>query len=749
MKKIIGICSTLVVLSLSATETVLPETRQALVKRGIKELVFVKRLTYDANHYYTEHINSTWNPGSSLCVLNIETGHVRDVLPAMTNGVFERYDVSFDAKRVIFSWKRNHPDGYRIYEANIDGSNLRQLTFPQTDEADLVAKYRKFPHYHHGTDDMQPCYLPDGGIVFVSSRCQYGILCDGPDDFTTTVLYRMDADGRNMRPLSRSSVSETAPSMLPDGRILYTRWEYVSKGAVSVKCLWAMRPDGTASSEIYGNDIAFPPTLNYGRAIPGVPNQYVVAGVPHCPQNNVGAIIRLDMSKPIRTTEPMTSMTPLVDIRAEPGFDFRDSLSSDWKRDRNGLGGLYADPYPLAMDCFLVSHKPANMGKWKDPVGYGLYLLNGKGNVELLHRDTLISCWRPIPLVVRPVPPVLASSLNATLAKNKQAVCMVQDIYHGLVDVPRGTIKYIRILEQIPRPWAAQSKDMFEQYDQQHIVITKDTHLGLTVQHGVVPVEKDGSAHFIVPAFGNVFFQALDQNYMAVQTERTYVNYMPGETRSCIGCHETPESASKTMNVEKVGRSASFAFARKPSLPGPQIGETCGQRALHYESDVQPVFDTHCVSCHSGAKPKAGLNLSSDKTLLFNVSYENLVPERRKGKDNFDRGVLGLIIGENHPKTGHVQYLPAWSLGSHTALLAGIIGAPVTHVQDAGRLIEKHTAVAKKMTFEERVKVTNWIDTNAQYYGSWWFRRNKEHYTNHPDFRRVPTFEDAIRMTEK
>ena len=46
---------------------------------------------------------------------------------------------------------------------------------------------------------MQPCYLPDGGIAFISTRCQYGILCDGPDDFTTTVLYRMDADGRNLR----------------------------------------------------------------------------------------------------------------------------------------------------------------------------------------------------------------------------------------------------------------------------------------------------------------------------------------------------------------------------------------------------------------------------------------------------------------------------------------------------------------------------------------------------------------------
>ena len=225
--------------------------------------------------------------------------------------------------------------GYRIYEVHVDGTGLRQLTFPPPDEEDLVRRYRVFAHYHHGTDDMQPCYLPDGGIVFISTRCQYGILCDGPDDFTTTVLYRMDADGGNLRRLSNSSVSEASPVMLPDGRIMYTRWEYVDKGAVSVKCLWAMRPDGTASAEIYGNDIALPPTFIYGRPIPGAPNQYVVCGTPHCPQNGVGTVIRLDMNKNIRTREPMTYMTPYVDIQAEEGFAFRRRRRA-WRCDRRG-----------------------------------------------------------------------------------------------------------------------------------------------------------------------------------------------------------------------------------------------------------------------------------------------------------------------------------------------------------------------------------------------------------------------------
>ena len=214
------------------------------------KVVFVKRKTYTANHYYTKHINSQWLPGGNLCVLDLKTGQVNELVPELTGGVFERFDVAFDATRIVFAWKAGPEQGYRLYEIDIDpvtgaraDSELRQLTRPPENEAELQKKYRV--GYHHGTDDMQPCYLPDGGIAFVSTRCQYGILCGGPDIFTTSVIYRMDADGTNMRKLTNSSVSENAPVILPDGRILYTRWEYFDKGAVSAKCLWAMNPDGT------------------------------------------------------------------------------------------------------------------------------------------------------------------------------------------------------------------------------------------------------------------------------------------------------------------------------------------------------------------------------------------------------------------------------------------------------------------------------------------------------------------------
>ena len=718
------------------------------------EIVFVRRYTYNSNHYYTEYINSKWKPGGNLCVLSLRDGAVRELAPQLKGGVFERFDLSFDAKKVVFAWKCAAQEGYRIYEVNIDGTGLRQLTFPPQDEKEIQRSYRVFNHYHHGTDDMHPCYLPDGGIVFISTRCQYGILCDAPDDFTTTVLYRMDADGKNMQKISNSSVSEASPAILPDGRIMYTRWEYVDKGAVSVKCLWAVKPDGSASQEIYANDISLPPTFIYGRAIPQAVNKYVVMGTPHCPQNGVGTVIRLDMNKPIRTREPMTYLTPYVDIRAEPGFSFRECTTGpdqqvefgDWKHDSSGRGPLFKDPYPLSEQYFLVAHKPAGP-QWHDAKGYGLYLLDERGNVQLIHRDPEMSCWLPYPLKARPLPDVPRMTVDNKLAARNQAKCIVTDIYHGLEGVEPGSIKYIRILEQIPRPWASRRRWEGDEYDQQHVVVTKDTHLGLKVQHGVVPVEKDGSAHFIVPAKANIFFQVLDKDYMALQTERTFVNYMPGETRSCIGCHETPEDAAPAANA----KSVVLAVQRAPSLPGPQPGEKSGQRPLDYYTDVQPVLDKHCVECHSGDEPEGDMNLSGELTRQFNVSYEKLIPERRGGQGR-KRGLYDLVgptIGENHPKTGNVHYLPARSLGSYNSVLVSLLTKGRILPQDA-ELVDRAKELGEvhkelKLTLEERIRITNWVDTNGQYYGSYWGRRNLR-YKGHPNFRPRPTFADAVSM---
>lgn len=709
--------------------------QECLREQGIEKIVFVKRSTYTATNYYAEHISSAFLPGGNVCVLNLASGETTNLCPDLTGGMIERLDLDFEAEKVVFAWKRSIDEGYRLYEVGIDGTNLRQVLPPPSNEERLVRLYRNW--YHHGTDDLSPCYLPDGDICFTSTRCQYGITCDAPDILTTAVLYRCSPDGMNLKKLSSSPVSESSPTAMSDGRILYTRWEYVDKGSVAVKALWAMRPDGTGTVEIFGNNIALPPTFQHGREILGHSGWFIFTGGPHSPYTAMGPIFRVNTNSDIRTAVQMEPMTPYVRITEEVGWDFLDRETAQWYTDQAGHGPLFKEAFPISKDLFLVSHKPKRLD-CNAPNGYGIYLLDSKGNVQPVYRDEQISCWNPIPVQKRPRPPVLPDTLDPKLIDKKLAQMIVADVSHGLDGIPRGTVKYLRILEQVPRPWSARRWDFDDEYGQQHAVITKGTHLVLKVLHGIVPVEEDGSANFFVPAEANIFLQALDENFLSLQTERTYVHSMPGEIRACVGCHEKRPEVIATSSLTRPK-----ALIREPNFPQPQPGDQLPYRVIDYVLDVQPVWDKHCVACHGKEKAEGGLRLDGELTRLFNVSYEQLVPDRYEPENFIDRNLVGQTIGEHHPKTGNVEYLPPKVLGSHSSVLAAMLSENKIGLLDTDRQkrVEKwqahHTDI--RLTSEERIRVTTWIDTNCQYYGSWYGRRNLK-YEGRRDFRPKPEF---------
>jgi hypothetical protein len=690
-------------------DTLLPDQRL-----GAQRILFVKRDTYHSSHFYTDFIDGCGRFGGNLCVLDQKTGRVTDLIPEMKHGIFGRFDLHFHANRIVFDWKEAEGKGFRIFEIEIDpvtGTRAgapRQLTRPPTDEAARIKKYDNHQNggtarmYYHQTDDMHPCYLPDGGIVFTSSRCEYGTLCDAPDHLATAVLYRINGDGSNMERLTNSAVSEFSPSMMADGRILYTRWEYVDKGQLGIKCLWAMRPDGAGSVEIYGNDIHLPPTFLHGRQIPGKSNLFVMLGTPHYPQSGIGTVIRVDTAQNIRTRAPMTYMTPYVDIRQEPGWNHYEN--GHWSR--HTRGPLYMDPFPLADDLFLVAHNPDK--PWDDPKAYGLYLLNAKGAHQMIHRDPETSCWQPIPLERRPVPPALSTSRNETLARQNLAVCFVYDIYQGMEGIRRGEVKYIRVMEQIPRPWdCRQFWDGVGHTD----LISRGTALAAKAMHGVVPVYEDGSAHFYVPADRNIYFQALDEHYMELQRERTYVNYRPGETRSCIGCHEQPNDLSGVQGV-------TMAMKKDPVMPGPQPGDMSGQQVMHFPSYVQPVLDRHCVTCHGSDSPKADLELTDTLTDRFSRSYDNIMK----------RGLIKTY--REASDWGGSPYAPPKTIGSHAS---GFI--------EALREGKQHKDL--NLPLSDFARLATWVDASGVYYGSYWGRRRLK-YRDHPNFRPVPTFAEAL-----
>jgi hypothetical protein len=190
-----------------------------------------------------------------------------------------------------------------------------------------------------------------------------------------------------------------------------------------------------------------------------------------------------------------------------------------------------------------------------------------------------------------------------------------------------------------------------------------------------------------------------------------------------------------SQSPDVTGRTTPLALKRKAEKPYPQAGEATAQKTLSYARSVQPVWDNHCIRCHNSADSPGHLNLSGHETRLFNASYESLVPERRTKR--FDRKVLGPVIGENHPKTGNIHYLPAKSLGSYASVLVAML-SPDMRLPDpeaqarAERLAGIHEKI--RLSPEELLQVTNWVDTNCQYYGSYYGRRDTI-FRGHPDYR--------------
>ncbi len=771
---------------------------------GIEQIVFVERSVFQSSHYYTDFIDGSRFFGTDICVLDLKTGRKRSILPAeMKSGIVNRIDLSFDAKRVLFDWKADNKSGFHIWEIGIDGTGLRQITFASDSDAQTVERYKLYaenPHhwvshperypdyfgvYQRWTDDIHPAYLPDGGIVFASTRCQHGILCDGPDYLNTTVLYRTNAEGKTdsqghvlLEKLTNSSVSEANPVVVQDGRIIYTRWEYVDQGASCVKCVWSMKQNGTASAEVFGNDHASPPSVIHARPVPNSPQMYVATGAPHCPQTGVGGLIGIDAGKNIRLAESYWPITPETRTIHEGDFDH------SWIRGiyPNGYsqthisGPLFADPYPISQNSLICSAMLDTKALFYRPDGYGIYFLEDFNKTrsdwegkytqyqpfdaqkygapeeyllryQLLYRAAGTSCWSAIPVAPRPVPPINITELDENLASQKihgvpAAACLVTDVYAGMENVERGEAKYIRINEQVPRPWSARRtwggdprrNSSVDEYDQQHSPVGA-THLGLKVQWGIVPIEEDGSAWFLVPADRNVFFQVLDENFQELQRERTYVNYRPGEVRACVGCHEIQQNAPTQQT-----NSNPIALRRAPSVPGPQPGETDGARTLSFAADVQPILDKKCVSCHNGDYvhtdgKRTTLDLRGMTTPHFNVAYENLLGFRCGHDASYNvqtrpesQSLVGRVIREIRPKVGNAEYLPAKTLGSTTA--------PLMKILDAG-----HYGV--QLTLEERVRIVTWIDSNCQYFGSYIGAKNKR-FESLPNYRPEVSFDKAI-----
>ncbi|MGD0093573.1 MAG: hypothetical protein ABSE73_26995 [Planctomycetota bacterium] len=728
---------------------------------GCEELVFVKRKPYSSDHYYTDINNGTspdrFVPDNGIYIYNLRTRSERAVVKAAAmpggKGFIGKISLSFDAKKLLFDFRQDAGSGFRVWEVNTDGTGLRQVSFPPPDEAEKAARWHKSWH----TDDIHPNYLADGKIIFSSSRCEHTILCGGSGALVAPCLHRMDGDGSHVEQLSQSPVSEFCPLVLDDGRVMYHRWEYVDRGARVAKTVWSMNPDGSRPQELYGMADDDTTIYMYPQPLPGSNHRFVSVGTCHFPQGGcLGAILLVDFGMGVRGRGPdpnekgyvqgdgrwpVVNITPQVFIprRSEPGWCFL-TEGGKYVADGEGRKGhLYTHPYPVSDRKFLVSYKVNPTDHYKNVANaYALYLIDTEGHQRPVHADAQLSCWHPVPLLPRPVPPLVQSYRDPEYAAHNQALCVVANVYQGMEGVKTGEVKWLRLNEAVPRYWSTGTRWS----------PTSDSSgwkaaLWCRVQWGVVPVEKDGSACFVVPANRNIFYQALDENFRELQRERTYVNYAPGELRSCTGCH------GQGNLTTAVGSSTTLlAMTRPPSVPQPQPcdlkangGDDCAGQVIHYPTDVQPLFDAKCVKCHGQKDPAGGLKLTGEATQYYNTSYEELARKELAGPliaefTSFLKGDQGNYNG---------AALPPRNLGCPKSTLLALL-TNSAHPKNAK---DDHS---KMLTEMELMRLSRWVDSNYQFYGSYFGRHHPQWANRDPknpaydpaDFRRKATFEEAI-----
>ncbi len=547
------------------------ERRTARLETLLKKwprIVFTKHYDLGGSHYsYTEGQSDTQDekvfvPGASLCLLTMNGlfGQVRTLIDD-PGGVLRDPDVSYDGKKVLFAWKKSRDkDDYHLYDLDVATGRVRQLTRGL------------------GFADYECTYAPNGQIIFNSTRCVQTVDCWWTE---VSNLYACDADGRFLRRLGFDQVHTNYPTVLPDGRIIYTRWEYNDRGQMFSQGLFQMNPDGTRQTEYYGNNSWFPTSLLHARAIPGTEKVMAIFSGHHTLQKGWLGII--DPSRGRQENDGAQLIAPVRETRAE-------------RIDAYGQSGdQFQYPYPLSKTEFLVTFKPDGSTR-----PFAIYWMDKDGRRELLVADKRISCNQPVPLAARPTPHVRPSLVDY---RKTQGLCYMQDIYvgQGLRGIARGTVKKLRVVALDYRAAGIGNNENAGPDGEALVCTPISTGNGAwdpkTVL-GEAKVYDDGSAFFELPARTPVYFQAIDEKGRAIQTMRSWATLQPGEVASCIGCHENKNTAPPVGSTVPLALQA--GAEKLDGFYGPP-------RGFSFRKEIQPILDRRCIVCHK-EPPSVGMS---------------------------------------------------------------------------------------------------------------------------------------------
>jgi cytochrome c553 len=546
------------------------------------------------------------------------------------------------------------PEGcYHLFRAGIDGSGLTQLS-------------------DGPFNDFDPCFLPSGRMVFVSSRSGGQCRC-GERPLPTFTLHGMMPDGSDIIQLSWHDTNEWQPSVDNSGMLVYTRWDYVDRDSDVAHHFWRCYPDGRDPRSPHGNypDVRESrPWMELSlRAVPGS-TRYVGVAAPHHGEA-YGSLVLIDLQR--REDGKTGQIRRITPEALFPEAESAPGVPHPGQGKHAPRGEVYGTPWPLGEDFYLCVCDPGQRN-------YGLYLLDSFGNCELLYRNPEIACLRPIPLRARPRPPVIPVATAQSQADRRgtavpaTAEVAVMNVYESRRPWPQNVrIKQLRVVNLFAKENA----------------VADVPPIGVAAQSlcrgvlGVAPVEPDGSAHFTLPAGAPVYFQLLDEKGLMVQTMRSATYAHPGERLTCAGCHESPQKSPPAA------KAPPLALRRGPS---PLEPEASGSYPLSFPRLVQPVLDAQCVACHDREKKAPKLHGDRLAKTGRSEAFESLRP------------YAWGMSGGNGTAVKHRQYS-----------LPGQQGARVSRLY--GLLARGHYDV--NLSPENLRRITLWLDCNSNFFGAY------------------------------
>ena len=561
-------------------------------------------------------------------------------------------DLHFDADRLLFSMPAAN-GRWRVFEIRADG-------------LEAVSTPRQFPLIEQpDVDDYDACYLPDGRIIFCSTACFTGVPCVGGSGHVCN-LYLLGPGGK-IRQLTLEQDHDWCPTVLNNGRILYLRWEYTDLPHAFSRILFHMNPDGTQQMEYYGSNSYWPASMFYARPIPGHPTKVVAVVGGHHELPRMGDLVIFDPARGRFEADGAVQRIPGYGRRPAPTMlDL--PIAQTWPK--------FLHPFPLSEKYFLVSAKPSADVPW------GIYLVDVFDNMTLVYQEPGYAMFEPIPLRKTPRPPVIPDAVDLG---RKDAEVFLADVYRGagLLGVPRGTIKSLRVISY---QFAYQGMGA-EPYS-----VGLDGPWDPKLVLGTVPVFEDGSAHFRVPATTPIALQPLDAEGKAVQLMRSWFTAMPGEVVSCVGCHEKQNTVPPVRD--------SIAASRPPAEIKPWYGPA---RGFSFRREVQPVLDKYCTGCHDGKPRPDGRQIPNltdgpNVATLDNRNYINVCSRFSPSYYQLRRFV------RTPTKESDMHVLTPWDYHADTTRLV--------------QMLQKgHYNVT--LDAEAWDRLVTWIDLNAPAHGNW------------------------------